>query len=81
MQSERFDRGWSAGPRPRLGVVAAVAIAVGAILGGLLGWAIQATILPGAGFAVIASAFVGAGSGVLYTSWLATDADGSDDAA
>ena len=77
MQRDRFDHGWSAGPRPNLGVVAAVAITVGAVLGGLLGLAIEATVLPGASFAVIALTFVGAASGALYTSWLA---NGSDDA-
>jgi hypothetical protein len=73
MQSHRFDQGWAAGPRRKLGAVAAVTIVLGAVVGGLIGWLIETTLLPGATLAVIALAFVGAASGVLYTSWLATE--------
>jgi hypothetical protein len=75
MQIERFP-GWSAGPRPRIGVIAVAASLAGAVLGGLLGWLVEATLLPGATFAVIALAGVGVALGGLYaTSLTITDED------
>ena len=77
MQIDRSDRGWAAGPRPRIGVVAVVAIVMGAVLGGLMGRLIEATVLRGASFAVIALAVDGAALGGLYATSLtvATDDD------
>ena len=75
MQIDRSDNGWAAGPRPRIGVVAAVAIVIGAVMGGFVGWAIEATVLRGASFAVIALAFVGAALGGLYATQLTVEDD------
>ena len=75
MQIERFP-GWSAGPRPRIGLIAVAASLAGAVVGGLLGWLIEATLLPGATFAVLALAGVGVALGGLYaTSLTVTDDD------
>ena len=79
MQIDRTDNGWAAGPRPRIGVVAAVAIVICAVMGGMVGWAIEATVLRGASFAVIALAFVGAALGGLYATRLTVELE--DDAA
>jgi hypothetical protein len=73
MQIDRSNDGWAAGPPPRIGVVAAVAIVIGAVMGGIVGWAIEATVLRGATFAVVALAFVGAALGGLYATQLAVD--------
>jgi len=79
MQTDRYDRGWAAGPSPRIGLTALVAIVTGGALGALIGWAIERVLLPGASFAVIAVAFVGVAVGGLYTTWLTTEPDDLDD--
>jgi hypothetical protein len=75
MQIDRPDRGWAAGPRPRIGVVAVVAIVIGGVLGGLIGRLIEATVLRGASFAVVALAVVGAALGGLYATSLTVETD------
>jgi hypothetical protein len=75
MQVDRSNGGWAAGPRPRIGVVAVVAIVTGAVLGGLIGRLIEATVLRGASFAVIALALVGAALGGLYATSLTVGTD------
>jgi uncharacterized membrane protein YeaQ/YmgE (transglycosylase-associated protein family) len=82
MQIDRSNGGWAAGPRPRIGVVAVVAIVIGAVLGGLIGRLIEATVLRGASFAVIALGIVGAALGGLYATSLTvgTDDDLREDA-
>ena len=65
MQIERFP-GWSAGPRPRVGPIAVGATVLGALVGALLGWLVETTLLPGATFAVVALICVGVALGGLY---------------
>jgi hypothetical protein len=79
MQTDRYDRGWAAGPRPRIGLTALAAIAAGGALGALLGWAIERLVLPGASFAVLALSLVGVALGGLYTTWLLGEPDDPED--